>query len=339
VNDHLATLRSALSATVVHPRGGYSWFGERSPALSAGLRRVLADGGSDAFLVHMLQGRLYADFYCRGAAGPSRRVPVVPRLRTTPFVEQLSAAVAGRGCWDGGWVVRDLSGTQIVVERDGLRLWVRPEQCQAVDQLPLGVGVAVRLSLPKALPFVSPGFHYVLGDRQPADARGSSTRVYWHLSAEAAAPFVQHATSWLDASAIPFSLKVLRDPALFVRCDAAVIYLSRRDYPNAVPVLSRLHVEVATGLRASVPALTKRLAPGVGVADDPGAGESFGMHRCRLIADGVVRAHRQGCRSIDDRLDVVAKRFAEDGISLERPYLGAGVPDDYQPWQLGRARR
>ena len=75
------------------------------------------------------------------------------------------------------------------------------------------------------------------------------------------------------------------------------------------------------------PALTKRLAPGLGFAEDPGGDESFGQYRCRQLAEGIVRAYEHRARRIHDRLAVVSARFAEDGVDLDEPYR-AGSPKE-----------
>jgi len=43
----------------------------------------------------------------------------------------------------------------------------------------------------------------------------------------------------------------------------------------------------------------------------------------------MVRAHEQGKKSVKERLQAVADRFAEDGIGLETPFLNPGSSDDY----------
>ena len=67
----------------------------------------------------------------------------------------------------------------------------------------------------------------------------------------------------------------------------------------------------------------------IGLAEDPGTGESFGMHRSRLLADGLLRAHEHRLRTAAARLPVVVERFAEDGLDLQRPFLCPGSGDDY----------
>src|SRR5262249_33566341 len=93
-------------------------------------------------------------------------------------------------------------------------------------------------------------------------------------------------------------------------------------------------------LKQGTPTFTKPLAEGVGLAEDPGQGDSFGLHRCQLLADGMIRAYEQGKKSVYERLKVVEDRFAEDGISLEKPFLNPGSSDDYhfQPRRKQRSR-
>ena len=69
--------------------------------------------------------------------------------------------------------------------------------------------------------------------------------------------------------------------------------------------------------------MTLPLRPGVAFAEDPGGGESFGSHRCLLIAEAAVTAAEHGIRSLDGRLDLVRTRFVEAGSSLEAPHLGS----------------
>jgi hypothetical protein len=143
---------------------------------------------------------------------------------------------------------------------------------------------------------------------------------------------VREATSALNQANLPFRLKVVNDPAGFTRCDAAVVYIQKREYEGAAEVLGRIYREISDSLKESQPALTKALAPGVGLAEDPGPSDSFGMHRCRLVAEGMVRAHEQGKSSVDERLGTVADRFAEVGIDPGKPYLNPSSSDDYVSW-------
>lgn len=143
-------------------------------------------------------------------------------------------------------------------------------------------------------------------------------RLYWNLRADGAVPFVAAATRALNAAGAAFRLKVLHDPAAFTRCDAAVVYLARDDYPALSTLLLGLHAELAAYLSPRVPVFTATLAPGLGFAEDPGTGESFGEHRCALMAEALVTAAETGAPP----LEAIGKRFARAGLDLDAPHLG-----------------
>jgi hypothetical protein len=81
-------------------------------------------------------------------------------------------------------------------------------------------------------------------------------------------------------------------------------------------------------LQTEVPLFTLRLADGFAFADDTGTRESFGMSRCRLLAQGIWHAHSEGAQQSEERLAAVDGQFRAEGISLERPWLGASLIDD-----------
>ncbi len=71
---------------------------------------------------------------------------------------------------------------------------------------------------------------------------------------------------------------------------------------------------VADDLRDDVPLFTRRIARGVGFAEDPG--ESFGQNRCRILAEAMMTS-----REIEE----VRRRFAAHGLSLDAPWAGSGA--------------
>jgi hypothetical protein len=74
---------------------------------------------------------------------------------------------------------------------------------------------------------------------------------------------------------------------------------------------------------------TKPLAPGLGLAEDPGGGLSFGQSRCRVVAEGLYRCQAEGAADLDARLRVVAGVMRERGLDPLRPWLEPGSADDY----------
>lgn len=334
MSDFRQQLREALQATTIHSPTSYSWFGQPSSRLPAQLTARLTTRDARNYLLFDLSSRLYSHFYLHGAATPSRREGE-HALHTglTPFVAELSAANLGNGCWEDGWKVHAVDDGGVAVARKELVLWARPHDCMFTEEMPVTSGAGVRLRFPKEFLGMSPGFYMVLGDKPLNQDNGQALlRIYWNLSAEGAAPFVRIATTLLNQAGVPFRLKVLNDPVLFTRCDAAVIYLLRTDYHRSSAVFSIVQAEIGRHLKPLTPALTKPLAPGVGLAEDPGSGESFGQNRCQIAADAAIRAYEQRKKSLEERLTVATDRFAENGISIATPFLNAGSTDDYDSW-------
>lgn len=346
MSDSRALVAEAVAATRIHPPARYTWFGRMSPRLTARAARMLSPRATRDYLLHRLAGQLYGDFYRRGRAEPPRWGVRGSSASRRDFVAALSAANCGRGYLDDGWQVRGIDERGVMVAKNGLELTVHAGELtvhrseltvHATDPAvhagesavhaaePVGVpvvGERAAMRLPKELFEISPGFYLARADR-PMDLGPSRrvVRLYWNLRADGAVPFVAAATRLLNSAGAAFQLKVLNDPDAFSRCDAGVVYLARDDYPNLADLMLALHAEIGGYLSPRTPVFTAELAPGVGFAEDPGTGESFGEHRCRLLAEALVHAHESWRTDDAARLLAVEERFARAGIELAAAHL------------------
>jgi hypothetical protein len=115
-----------------------------------------------------------------------------------------------------------------------------------------------------------------------------------------------------------------------MRCDAAVLYLDRGGFRGARDAVRAIVAACGAHVYGEAPAFARPLAPGVSIAEHaPGLGASFGASRCRLLAEGIVVAHERGVNRLPDRLDEVARRFAEHGLDVDAPYLAPGSAERY----------
>jgi type III HopA1-like effector protein len=244
---------------------------------------------------------------------------------------ELDAANAGRDAWEPGWVYlrKDLEG-RIVVQRDvNLRAWW-PGHWVRADAVPgpLVAGTQLRAFHPAApRAVVQEGFWFAHGHGGPDDER-RRVRLYFNVAADGAAELTAALTKRLHALEVPFTLKVADREAYAVRRDSLVLWVETR-HLRVVGLLAR---ETAAALRTAlgeeVPPFTRRLCDGVGLADDPAGGLSFGMERCGAVAEGVWLAWSEGAEGDDERLDALSRAFAERGLDLERPWLAAGTTVD-----------
>jgi Lanthionine synthetase C-like protein/HopA1 effector protein family len=294
------------------------------------MRRLTPEDARN-YLLYYLASRLYNHFYIYGQATQSNiEDAYIRHIGLSPFVAELSAANSGTGCWEEGWRLHAGKDGIVDVARAGLIVRASYKDGVIAEDRQLKPDTPVRLCLPKEFLGMSPGFYMVVGNRALIVADGQPlVRVYWNLTSEGAISFVEIASDLLNRAGIPFRLKVLNDPLMFRRCDAAVIYVQRNDFCGSAVIFQRIYDQLRGHLKALTPIFTKPLAPGVGLAEDPGSGGSFGQSRCRLVADGAIRAYEQGKKAVDEQLDIVAYRFAEDGLSLSAPFLNAGSIDHY----------
>lgn len=144
----------------------------------------------------------------------------------------------------------------MLVERQGLTLEVAPEACVPRIAEPLARPVQISLHVPNARPNLSPGYYLVVGDAPMSQVDGL-VRLYWHLTPEGAAEWLQRATEALNARSLPFRLKVLHAPQLFTRCDAGVLYLPRSAFDAATRTLKDIYARTGAQLRPEVPAFTR----------------------------------------------------------------------------------
>ena len=331
MTDYLEQVRSAIRVTAVRSPAAYSWFGKVHRIPAARLR-LLGSNDVRAHLVASLQYRLYTNFYCPGAARPVAPEPAaeapVP-VRSLTFVERLSAANTGSGHPEPGWIVRDIGSAGAVLERDGLRLNADPAAFARLGGTRLAKGDVAALTLPKESAAFSPGFYLARSDAGFSRSEPARmVRLYWNVTSSGAPLLMRAITQSLNRAHVPFLVKVSTTLPQVQRCDAAVLYVQAAELPLIADAVAAAYRTVSRDVHRAVPAFTKALGPGLGFAEDPGLGESFGLHRCGLLADAIVEAAARGVRTTDGVLEVAARHFAERSLDLQRPYLNAGSAGD-----------
>ncbi|MFC3326899.1 T3SS effector HopA1 family protein [Mesorhizobium cantuariense] len=277
-------------------------------------------------LLRAFEAELYARLYVRpGLVEPARITPEADR----DFVIALSAANCGRGGWEPGWTIAAPTGVagQIGVMKDGLIFRVAWHDVRASPG-GLHAGKPCRVRIAKEFRNLMPHFYVAVGDGDTGEPEPRpAMRIYWHLTAEAAAPFISSVTQHLNAHGVPFRAKVLRAPQAYHRADAGVLYLEPRWYRRAGNLLAIVYREVADGLRAETPLFARRLARGLAHAEDPGNGQSFGQHRCHLVALAGWSSFARHETMRAARAATLAAIVRAAGLDPSRPHLGPGSRD------------
>jgi hypothetical protein len=333
VTNYRKQIETALEATLLLSPTNFSWFGKRFGQLSSKVKESLSASASRAYLLHILQARLYSDFYCTGFAALS--IPDRTDSRAadySSFVEQLSAANGGKGYSQNSWKTIGITDKELIVQRDNLSLWIAKRNHTIVKEQinSISLGSVLNLRFPKEFLGMSPGFYVALSDIELiSDDSQTVVRYYWNIRAEGALSLMRQLTLSLNEMKVPFNFKVLNNPYSYNRCDAAVLYIRKIDLDSVTSIIEKTYHQVRSYLKPDIPCFTKLLAPGLGLAEDPGEGESFGMHRCKIMAKGMIYAFEQRQKSLEDRLKTVMNFFAKANVRVEVPFLNPGSSDIY----------
>ena len=154
---------------------------------------------------------------------------------------------------------------------------------------------------------------------------GEAASCFLHLQPGTAPDLFARVVTALDGYGLGFRAELAGDPDACHRTDAAVITVQRDDLSTVARVALRLGERAPFTLAPSVPAFTRQIAPGVALADQPGPGTSFGRHRCRLVAAGLVAAGH-GAGAADRRAAVLAT-LADAGLDPAALHLNPGCPE------------
>jgi hypothetical protein len=249
------------------------------------------------------------------------------------FYHRLHTSNNGVGYWNHDWlVVREETDGSLAIYKNGLTLHVqRDVHLSPADQFAT-IGNPVSLKMPKNL--VQNGFYMAVGNLG-SQTHQDIVRIYFNLNPSGVIAVMENLTTQLNAIPITFSFKALYNPADYGRYDSAVLYLNKFQYGVIYSILEKIYMENRANFIDQVPLFTKLLAPGLACAEEPdhrfGEQESFGTHRCQIIANGLIDAWEQGDNSPENRLKCILQHFESQEIDLQFPYLNANSDDIYTP--------
>jgi type III HopA1-like effector protein len=225
--------------------------------------------------------------------------------------------------------VQAILPTGYIVLRNGIRM-LMPFDRTSGNPVP-GDKVAARTAAHAWSTAASPGHFLVEHGSMPSSL--PRLRVYWHVLPSMAEELMTHLWKSLSSRGISFKLKCIRDPAEYARRDSAVLYIVRDEWPEVAPAVLATHARRKSGMVGGVPALTRTVAKGLAIAEDPAVTQSFGMHRCAALARAIVAAYEQDVGTDAALLRACSSAFLTANIDPDRPYLNLGSPD---PLAAGR---
>ena len=293
-----------------------------------------ASNPSDIPLIRDMQYVLYRSCYCHPFGLP------VPKVENAPSAEhllqELTAIHSGLSTWDRGWSLygAGTDGRVYLQKGERQRVALPGEFITATPGTSIQTGIQVSLWMERSSAMYQPGFFHFFGDI-PTDSWDDFDlfRLYFHTTPHGVAHLIRNLSRSLSRYRVPDLMKTLVQPEAYIRADATVLYIARRYHQIVLRILQGISAADHQALRSETPLFTCMLSSGIGFADDPGRNESFGMHRCRLVAEAIYSCALEGRQDTTSRMEAAEKVFAQNGLSLGRPHLGAGKTEISIPQQ------
>ena len=328
--DQLAAISRALS---IHSPAAFTFAGREFDAAPYAQQQSVAGYVSPSTpIVAALQSCFYAHCYSVPFDGTLRAI-AMPTSIPTDLSAQLSEANAGQPRWDSGWqIIRLEQSGQVTAQKSAMVRTLWPGEFMTYD----GPGVAPRVGsqisvyFPKESKTMQPGFYFAFGEMDAdfsADTR--LVRFYWNSPEHGAVPLTHWVTQTLNRYQLPFRFKCLTSSGGYSRVDSAVLYVNKKFFRFTAELIASGYEKLQSVLRPDTPLFARQLAPGLGLAEDPGNGESFGMNRCRILAAGFFSAFSKGISDEQHKLEEVVHSFSAGGFDLKNPYLNPHSADFY----------
>ena len=333
-------LRAILNATTIRSPSLFL-FNAREYSVPQHGDDVNVEGSDGSALVALLTQTLYERCYC--ARFEAKPAPAAELQRSTitgddndalaQFQRSLSEANAGQDCWTEGWKVRSVMHNGSVMATKGP--WLRA--FQAGEYLIVGgsytgpyAGASLRVFCARESWTAQVGYYYAFG-ASITDALDEIdiVRLYFNVRHNAVTTLVRCLTSALNRYCIPYKFKCPIYPQSYSRVDGTVLFIGRRYYRVTIEAIAELFPCIADALVDDVPLFTRRLRAGLSVAEDPGNGASFGVHRMGLVAGAIWSAWANGQSDLDDRLNAVEAAFIAAGLSLSSPHTNGSTAEPY----------
>jgi len=270
----------------------------------------------------VLTGLLYSECYMlkeRYQSKPLQNLNV-PTEDPTGFINRLSQNNHTKEKLEQGWEVKHTyTGGYADIARNNEK---RIVNTSAIKKLAPGEQT-VSVLFPKEDRYRQPSFYYAFSDA-PMDTASQLVRIYWNCTPEGAPVLLNVLTTRLNHYNIPFLFKCLSHPEHYFRRDAAVLYIDAALMPLLERILPELVSVMEPYLDEDVPLFSHRHSKGVGIAENPGAQESFGMNRMTILAEVLLQTATTS-HSPDTILDEMATAFQKKGISPLTPYYNKGT--------------
>ncbi|MFI5220041.1 MAG: T3SS effector HopA1 family protein [Bacteroidia bacterium] len=296
--------------------------------------RATKDSNKNNSVINDLAEIIYSNYYITGGVPGNNKLKPKPGKNKLPnalnFTNELKRAYTLNRSLDNGWnaVERDSNGTiyaqkydEIIQLRPGQFIWKENRN---------GNYYGKNLS-PYIPELKQPGLEYFYFVRAnvPFDSVNAQlARFYFNLHPKGAPLAIKEITAEFNEFGIPFLFKCSGNPSNFRRTDNSVLYIENCYVNISLQLLRKIVSHLKPFLKTTVPLFALKLFNGFSFAENPTDGNSFGMNRSLLIADGIAEAiHKKRNKKL--WLSFMLKHINKSGYSVNEMYRNPGPAYPY----------
>jgi hypothetical protein len=287
-------------------------------------------------LLAALSYAIYVKFYSCAAIRKDD-VATSSDVDMTPLLQS-----ANRGCtkFERGWVLESITpDSRIIARKRGVRRLFNIGEFSlegSISTAPPTVGTEITAFFPNEAINLQPGFYHAMHySMEDVTDPLRMIRFYFNIKPEGAGDLVDAITGLFIKVGVPYRFKIANRAKLFERRDPSVLIVPQRFYDIAIELLAIAYDRIAHKIRREVPLFTKKLADGFAFAEAPANGESFGINRCRILAEAAIEAVGSKLASKDACLEGLKRILAKEGNSQEYLYLLRSQVDFYRHMPIG----
>lgn len=166
-------------------------------------------------------------------------------------------------------------------------------------------------------------FHFIFGENYQSTNYPYLIRFYFNMKAAFASELVTWLSGNLNKLTIPFQFKSPASPEYYTRADAGVLYIENRYFRLVKDLISEHKDMIKPLLNSGTPLFTYQLTEGIGIAQQPTNGSSFGMNISEMLTEGIIYCLYEKIPVHDWETHFEAL-FLRYNTSLTEPYANKG---------------
>jgi HopA1 effector protein family len=251
--------------------------------------------------------------------------------KAATFAQAIDQANQGQGYYDLDWLmVETTTDGSMAVIKDGLKLHVAANFVYSPTGNPQP-GNTVAVAMPKNLWTVD---RYVAIGSYGRPRSQPFTNIYLNYDPDSCLQAIEQLTTALNQLALPFELRVETDVDNYHRLEPLILIVASTDYPKAEALIRQIIQACPT--RLATPIFTKKLQPGVAIAETNSLTDDFGLDCCLVIAEAII-----DCLNVETISDFagqeiitsdIKQALEKSGIILHQKYLLSNK-NIYSQWQ------